>query len=983
MRLTYRGQVLQFDTPPTPAELEAAYAARAASQRPGPEQRPLTDPEADLRFVEESRPGAPWPRVSVAVRLDGPLDEARLLSVMDAAIGRHPNLRATVDADAVRVLPIRSGYVEVARSCPVNDEALVQVAARISAEEAEHKEAIAAVLLRENDHQAALVVSVRHMFADAPALDSFIAEIGTAYADDAYVGNSCRDSGVPEAGNDSLEPAELPSAPLAYWRMALRDVRRRLTVSDVEHSGGETGWVPCELSAELSGRIRRAAVTAQVRPPAIFAAALQELLRCAGVGANPTIGMSVTVPVQTQVACAIRTLPVPVALWDEPPFEVIAQRIQQRIRDLQTYRHPRVADLVAMTSPGTECLYDAVLNYQVSPFSHRQWGTLSAEVVQLPEPGDGTLLTLEVLRGRHPADPFTVQMRGDASRLDEADVRCLLREYERILHGQPDSQHAMPADAPDPGWTATGAAFADLVTPSRLPSGQTALITYSGRKLTWGQVTGRVAASSAQLPDGTSPAVLCLDTGDALPWLLTCWGARRPVHVLDADTPVRYVSAVCTALQAGVLVLSAESLLAGEGWRAQLPEPVEVIIDTGGWPEALHIDPPPAPADGMTGGVAAFVPSSASSATLGLQPVTDACLVHMSNISVTSPRAQAWRLPSSLGSADGLFVLGQALRRGLPLVEHDAPCPELVVAKLVPQQGIAGGWSTEQVEESGLGASGPVSPPIAGMQELGCPIEPMTRTQPSLIMLCRSGRIVGDRCIGEIHLWGTGGLLPTGILARRVGNQIERAGPRHPDNMAMARGGILVRFDALARWLLTELDTIDDIEFLLPAMADGKLCVVVTSNRAEVDGRADEALQDQLIARLPYPAQPDEVHIVPSIDRSSADWRSALSQLLHRDEQSRFAQPEDEIEQAIAAVWKSVLGVQRVGALDDFFMLGGHSLSAVLVVSQLRDLGMAVNVGDVFQAGTVRKLAAAIKDAATPFEVETVTITDADWESEW
>lgn len=982
MRLTYRGQVLQFDTPPTPAELEAAYAARAASQGPGAERRPLTDPEADLRFIEESRPGAPWPRVSVAVRLDGPLDEARLLSVMDAAISRHPNLRATVDGNAVRVLPIRAGYVEVARSCPVNDEALAEVAARISAEEAEHKEAIAAVLLRQNDHHAALVISVRHVFADAPALDSFIAEIGTAYADDACVGDSCAGSGGPGVGSGSPEPPELPPAPLAYWRMALRDVRRRLTVSGVEHPGGEAGWVQCELSAELSGRIRRAAVAAQVRPPAIFAAALQELLGCAGVGANPTIGMSVTVPVQAQVACAIRTLPVPVALWDDPPVEVIAQRIQQRIRDLQTYRHPRVADLVAMTSPGTECLYDAVLNYQVTPFSRRQWGTLSAEVVQLPEPGDGTLLTLEVLRGRHPADPFTVQMRGDASRLDDADVRCLVREYERILHGQPDRQHAMPADGPDPGWTATVPAFADLIAPSRLPPGQTALITYSGRKLTWGQVAGRVAASSAQLPDGTSPAVLCLDTDDALAWLLTCWGARRPVHVLDADTPARYVSAVCTALQAGVLVLSAESLLAGEEWRAELPEPVEVVIDTGGWPEGLHPDPP-APADGMTGGVAAFVPSSASSATLGLQPVTDACLILMSNMSVTSPRAQAWRLPSSLGSADGLFVLGQALRRGLPLVEHDASCPELVVAKLVPRQGIAGGWSTVQVEESGPGASSPVSELMVGMQELGCPIEPMTHTRPSLITLCRSGRIAGDRCIGEIHLGGTGGLLPTGILARRVGNQIERAGRRHPDNMAMARGGILMRFDALARWLLTELDTIDDAEFLLPAMADGKLCVVVTSNRAEGDNRVGEALRDQLIARLPYPAQPDEVHIVPSIDRTSADWRSALSQLLHRDEQSRFAQPEGEIEQAIASVWRSVLGVQRVGAVDDFFMLGGHSLSAVLVVSQLRDLGMAVNVGDVFRAGTVRGLAAAIKDAATTFEVETVTITDANWESEW
>jgi hypothetical protein len=38
----------------------------------------------------------------------------------------------------------------------------------------------------------------------------------------------------------------------------------------------------------------------------------------------------------------------------------------------------------------------------------------------------------------------------------------------------------------------------------------------------------------------------------------------------------------------------------------------------------------------------------------------------------------------------------------------------------------------------------------------------------------------------------------------------------------------------------------------------------------------------------------------------------------------------------MAAIWASVLGVERVGAHDNFFSLGGHSLLATQVMSRVR-----------------------------------------------
>jgi hypothetical protein len=74
-----------------------------------------------------------------------------------------------------------------------------------------------------------------------------------------------------------------------------------------------------------------------------------------------------------------------------------------------------------------------------------------------------------------------------------------------------------------------------------------------------------------------------------------------------------------------------------------------------------------------------------------------------------------------------------------------------------------------------------------------------------------------------------------------------------------------------------------------------------------------------------------------------------------------YVAPESPVEEALASIWREVLGVDRVGIDDDFFDLGGHSLLAVGMLARVYDmLGLELYLGQVFETATLRELAAAI-----------------------
>ena len=77
-------------------------------------------------------------------------------------------------------------------------------------------------------------------------------------------------------------------------------------------------------------------------------------------------------------------------------------------------------------------------------------------------------------------------------------------------------------------------------------------------------------------------------------------------------------------------------------------------------------------------------------------------------------------------------------------------------------------------------------------------------------------------------------------------------------------------------------------------------------------------------------------------------------EMLLRDE---YVPPRNEIEENIAAIWKELLHVERIGIYDNFFELGGHSLLAMRVVSSIsKKFGVELAIRDLFQFSTINEL---------------------------
>ena len=88
-----------------------------------------------------------------------------------------------------------------------------------------------------------------------------------------------------------------------------------------------------------------------------------------------------------------------------------------------------------------------------------------------------------------------------------------------------------------------------------------------------------------------------------------------------------------------------------------------------------------------------------------------------------------------------------------------------------------------------------------------------------------------------------------------------------------------------------------------------------------------------------------------------------------------FVAPSNPIEEALAEVWSSVLGLERIGIHDNFFELGGDSILSIQIRSRAREKGIDFSLQELFRYQTIRELS----EHTTSLAAEAAECETDDW----
>lgn len=237
--------------------------------------------------------------------------------------------------------------------------------------------------------------------------------------------------------------------------------------------------------------------------------------------------------------------------------------------------------------------------------------------------------------------------------------------------------------------------------------------------------------------------------------------------------------------------------------------------------------------------------------------------------------------------------------------------------------------------------------------------------------------------LGELYLGGAG--LARGY-ARRPGLTADRfvADPFGAPGTRLYRTGDLASWDAEGRivyqgrtdhqvkirGLRVELGEVEACLLAQPGVTAavavahaGHAATQLVAYVAAGERAPDPAsLREALAGQLPDYMVPALIMVLPGlplnangkIDRKALPPPDFVAGASHEP-------PHGPLETLLASVWAGVLGVQRVGRLDNFFEIGGDSILSLKVVAGMRKAGWAISPRDVMERQTVAALAAAAR----------------------
>lgn len=191
----------------------------------------------------------------------------------------------------------------------------------------------------------------------------------------------------------------------------------------------------------------------------------------------------------------------------------------------------------------------------------------------------------------------------------------------------------------------------------------------------------------------------------------------------------------------------------------------------------------------------------------------------------------------------------------------------------------------------------------------------------------------------------------------------------HPDDLvdAAAAGGYAAVVSPHGAGLLTVTVTPMGPDGTAPVVARAAEPVAVAGNqplRAARNREAIAAVREHLARRLPsamIPARFVVVDRIPLTISGKADRRRLPDPGRMPDTPGRMTARTDD-ERALCGIWAQALGLASVGVRDNFFRIGGDSITWLRIMSRCVRAGYPVGARDIFDHQTVEELARLLAD---------------------
>lgn len=138
-------------------------------------------------------------------------------------------------------------------------------------------------------------------------------------------------------------------------------------------------------------------------------------------------------------------------------------------------------------------------------------------------------------------------------------------------------------------------------------------------------------------------------------------------------------------------------------------------------------------------------------------------------------------------------------------------------------------------------------------------------------------------------------------------------------------------------------------------------CICCSRQQASVLSYYDGALREYLSEKLPEYMVPQNYHFMaqlPTLSNGKINRKKLREDFKEETSVIRFSKAVTETEEKLLDIWKRMFGYENLGTEDNYFVLGGDSLIATKLISDIqKEFGCKIMISDIFENVTIKLLA--------------------------